>query len=181
MRMFSFRRVAIASLLSMVVLSMGCSNRSKYIIPQQKSAREQFVFAMSEYKNYLSPLSISNHSTISERCIASLQTVIDNFPNEMEWNRRSRMYIAMIYDRENKDKKALAMYEKLLIEAPDEEDIQINCLYGAAIIYDQREEYSVALDYYRRIMDRYGEKTDSAYGPIVRDCRIRYNKVRKND
>jgi TolA-binding protein len=87
--------------------------------------------------------------------------------------------MAILHDRIGKKSLALREYERLIKEFPDADDIQIDSLYGAAVIYDTLKKHEKAQDYYKTIIDRYGKRRDSNYPMIVRDARIRYQMTRR--
>lgn len=156
----------------------GCS-RNPYIIPVQQDAQAQFVYAANLEKAFRSPLARKQRDENFAKAVAGYQKVIDAFPEDKRWPPRAELKIAMMQDTYGEDKKALRTYERLIRDYPNDEDIQINALYGAAVIYDESGKYDRAQKYFSEITGRFSKSSNPAYQRIARQALFQSQKTRK--
>jgi len=187
----SLRRAApspwlVVCLLSADLLVMAACSRNPYIIPQQTTARAQFEYALRLESAYLSPLRKESRVEDWGRAVAAFEKVMRDFPDDKYLVPRARLRLAMIQEKEavlgkepSQSRKALRTYETLIREYPNEDDIQINALYGAGMICDRLQKYEKAKHYYLDIMERYGDRKEGNYPDIVRRARFLYQRVQK--
>lgn len=156
----------------------GCS-RNPYIIPVQQDAQAQFVYAANLEKAFRSPLARKRRDENFAKAVAGYQKVIDAFPEDKRWPPRAELKIAMMQDTYGEDKKALRTYERLIQDYPNDEDIQINALYGAAVIYDESGKFDRAQKYFAEITGRFSKSSNPAYQRIARQALFLSQKTRK--
>lgn len=168
----------IAAFLLVALCGTGCS-RNPYIIPLQKDAQAQFVYAANLEKAFRSPLVRKRREENFAKAVAGYEKVIDAFPEDKRWPPRAELKIAMMQDTHGEDKKALKTYERLIRDYPNDEDIQINALYGAAIIYDESGKYDKAQKYFLEVTGRFSKSPNPAYQRIARQALFQSQKTRK--
>ncbi|HUT24598.1 MAG TPA: tetratricopeptide repeat protein [Sumerlaeia bacterium] len=171
------------ALLATLPLLAAC-REPRYIIPAQKTAEEQYSFAVREDNVYRLPINKDRQWPMSERAMAAYRKVIEEFPENERLVSHSQLGIAMILDRRGDtldrlrdERRALKMYKRLLETCPDDDPIQINSLFGTAAIYDKLGKYERAKECYRQILDRFGEGKNPDFDGIVATSRRRYQKV----
>jgi len=168
-----------AAALVAVLLLAGCS-QNRFDVTRHETVAEQFQFALEQHQAYhRSPERLTNQKRLGEIGIAAYQKVLDVFPDETKYVNRSRLGIARIQDEEGQDRQALAAYEALIQECPDDDVVQINSMYYAGRILDSRKDFEAAKDYYRTIVDRYSESEDKTFQHLVRISQMEYRKVRE--
>lgn len=160
------------------LLGTGCS-RNPYIIPVQQDAQAQFVYAANLEKAFRSPLARKRRDENFARAVAGYRKVIDAFPEDKRWPPRAELKIAMMQDTHGEDRKALKTYERLIHDYPNDEDIQINALYGAAVIYDESGKYDKAQKYFLEITGRFSKSPNPAHQRIARQALFQSQKTRK--
>jgi tetratricopeptide (TPR) repeat protein len=170
--------------LVLAVALLAACREPRYVIPVQKTAEEQYSFAVEQDNIYRMPINKDRQWPMSERAMAAYRKVIEEFPENERLVNHSNLGIAMILDRRGdafdrlRDKRgALKIYKRLLETCPDDDPIQINSLFGLAAIYDKMEKYETAKEYYRQLLDRFGEGKNPDFERIVAISRLRYQKV----
>jgi tetratricopeptide (TPR) repeat protein len=168
-----------AALIAALLLLAGCS-KNRFEITRHETVTDQFEFAQEQHQVYWrSSERMTDQKRLADIAIAAYQKVIDVFPDETTYANRSRLGIARVEDEEGHDHKALATYETLIAECPDDDVVQINAMYYAGKLLDERKEFEAAKDYYRTVVDRYSENTDKTFQQLVRASRMQYVKVRE--
>lgn len=157
----------------------GCAS-SAYLIPKQQTAKEQYEFAVIQEREYRSPFRAKSKGDDFERALAAYDKVIKAFPDDNYYNPRAHLAITMLYDSNGAKRKALSMYEKLLKDYPGYDNIQVDSLYGAAVIYDDTlRKYEKAQDYYNEILKRYSKRTEPYIRNVVNQTQLRAQRIRK--
>ncbi len=153
-------------------LSAGCASLQKkptpkYDIPVQDTVEAQWKFAMALHEKFDDPLYKSRRQENGEKALAAYQKLVDVWPEATDYVNRSRLAIALLTDGLGQRDEALALYEKLRIEVPDDDKVVVNCLFNAAKIYDEQKKYDKSQEYYREIVRDFGEKKDPYFKVFV--------------
>ncbi len=161
---------------------VGCAglrpkSAPKYEIPMQDSVKEQWDFAMELHKRFNDPLHRKDRETNGEKTLAAYRKVVDAWPEATEYVNRSRLASALVTDGLGKRAEALALYEKLRQEVPDDDKVVVNCLFNSAQIYDEQKKYDKAQEYYREIIRDFKEKKDPYFQNFVSRSEMLRNQI----
>lgn len=177
------------ALLGLLLLS-ACL-RPQYDIPALEDAQTQFEFAARQYSQFNSPYNrppltgpvdedqARRREELYYKTLAAYQTVIDNFPEEDLYARRSRLAIATVHDEYGERAKALDIYRQLIEEYPQDEVIQAKALFRAGIICDERGAHEEAKRYFREATDRFKDHSNPNFRHIAEMSEFAYRRVRE--
>jgi tetratricopeptide (TPR) repeat protein len=167
-----------------VSLGAGCSallpkKASQYDIPMQDSVAAQWKFAMTLHNQFNDPVLKNYREENGIKTLAAYQKVVNAWPEETDFVNRSRLAIAIVTDDMGKHKEALALYEKLRREVPNDEKIVVNCLFSAARIYEEIKQYDKSQEYYREIIQTFKDKKDPYFKDFVTRSENLRNQIHK--
>jgi len=165
-------------LLLACVLFSGC--RQPVIIPDMDTAEEQYNIATQQYQDFTSPIlshRIEQRDELGRKSLAAFNNVITRFPSEKKFVAWSEYYIAEIYKREGKSRKALGLFDELTRKYPDNEMITVLSLKECGDLNDDLKRHEKAKECYNEVIKQFGKSQNDDVKRIVEYCATQYKKV----
>jgi len=165
-------------------LCVGCAGwrskaKPKYDIPVQDSVFEQWKFAVQLHAKFNDPLYKEFREENGNKTLAAYQKLVEAWPEATDYVNRSRLAMALVTDSMGRRSDALAQYEKLRKELPNDDKVVVYCLYYSAQIYDSQKKYDKAQECYREIVRDYKDKKAPDIKEFVAHAEILRNQIHK--
>lgn len=162
----------------------GCSLfKSKFVIPEMSSAREQYALAYDAYRNAEAFYGMSDKKDAAcEEAMEAFRAVTKNFPDDTEYRPLAELMLGRCELIRQNFKGAVSAYEKALAHNPDSVPVQQVGLFELGVALDGQEKYEEAKEAYRAYLEKYSEdpalKDDRDAQRRLAEARKRYRTIR---
>ena len=155
----------------------GC--RTKIVIPDYESAKEQYFYAMKIKINTTIGIDEKRRKHQLRRIEAAFNKVIKGFPEDTKYTPAAYINLGDAYMKFHRPNKAIKIFSEAVKKYPDQEDIQLFGHYGLGLAYDSVGEFEAAKKEYKFCIDKFGDTQRKEFKKIVKSCRRRYNRIRE--
>ncbi len=168
---------------ALALLSLtGCSWLNKpfsdpYVVPTYPTAEEQARSAWQQYARSQRTVDEETRREELEKSVASLKKVLERFPNNRVYTPPAHELLGRVYLEMGQPRKARSIFEEVVQEYPEVEDVHAAALYGLAESSGRLGRRREEKQYYQQLIDAYAETEDPTIQRLVSVSRQRYSKV----
>lgn len=155
----------------------GC--RTKIVIPDYESVKEQYFYAMKIKLNTTIALDKKRREHQLRRIEAAFYKVIEEFPEDTRYTPAAYINLGDAYLKFHHPHKAIKIFSEAIEKYPDQEDIQLFGHYGLGVAYDSIGEFESAKKEYKFCIEKFGDTQKEEFKKIVEICRRRYDRIRE--
>lgn len=187
--------MTLVALASMVMLSGGCgmfkkTTKPQVFIPLQKSAKEQFVYALDHrQKNDLilrNKEQPARASEARESIRSAFEMVVVHFPEDLEVTPMAKLELAKMQagmdqartaPRDSDVRKAITEFQKIRMVYPELEFIQAEAKFDEAMCWKVLKDYEKAQSLFKEVADTYADSEDIDVKRLVQVSQIYYQQT----
>lgn len=183
------------ALVGVVSLSGGCgffkkSHAPQVFIPLQKTAKEQFVYALDHrQKNDLILRNKEQPARASEARVSirsAFEMVVVHFPEDLEVTPMAKLELAKMQagmdqtrttPRDSDVRKAISEFQKIRMVYPELEFIQAEARFDEAMCWKVLKDYEKAQALFKEVADTYAGSEDEDVKRLVQVSQIYYQQT----
>jgi len=178
-----------------ISLSGGCglfkkSHAPQVFIPLQKTAKEQFVYALDHrQKNDLILRNKEQPARASEARVSirsAFEMVVVHFPEDLEVTPMAKLELAKMQagmdqtrttPRDSDVRKAISEFQKIRMIYPELEFIQAEARFDEAMCWKVLKDYEKAQALFKEVADNYADSEDADVKRLVQVSQIYYQQT----
>lgn len=179
---FPIRLLAAAAGLSLLLAApTGCSNLpfmgDDIVVPDYDTVEEQARTAQEQYRiaNRTGDPDLRREEML--KAIKAFQQVVDRFPGDRRYTPPAHLLVADLQNETEQYRAAEGTYRQVIFEYPEIPDVHSGALFGLADVLTKRGRAREGKEFYRQVIDIYGETDDPIIAERVRRARGRFSEI----
>ena len=169
----------LAAIFCVVIFLTGCAGilSDRYVIPDQPTAAEQAWTADEQLRVAQRTPDPDEQAEEFRKAAAAFEKVVERFPKDRQYTPAAHLLEAEIYFRLEDFRRAERTYRDVIRLYPEVADVHVNALFGVAEAITARGKGAAGKDYYRQVIDIYGESDDPNIVRRVKMAKQRYDRI----
>lgn len=163
--------------IAIALIATGCQRGPKAIVPDQETARQQYMFAKAKQDYSIPPANSRAMAVHREKHKFLFQKVVNRFPDDPIYTPRAILEIAEILFKERRYVDTILYLRKAMPLYPNMPEFQAQAIYLIGWSFDKMQRHEQAKEEYKKCIDQFGQSDNPAIQDVVTKCRRFYNRT----